>query len=58
MAGQLGSFADGRVSTSVGITIIDEAGLPYKVLYERADKALYSAKNNGKNTYCIDGVLF
>lgn len=47
-------FADDGISTSVGISIVREPKPEYRVLYKRADNALYSAKNKGKNTFCVE----
>lgn len=43
----------GELSASVGISIAKEARAEYRILYKRADEALYTAKNNGKNTFCL-----
>lgn len=40
----------GIVSVSIGIVVAQE-GEEFQVLYNKADKALYSVKNNGKNAY-------
>lgn len=49
-------FADIRgqlkVSSSVGIAVFPRDGTEYRVLFDKADKALYHAKNMGKNR-CI-----
>lgn len=39
------------VSASVGIAMAPKDGSDFEKLYSNADKALYYAKNNGKNTY-------
>ena len=44
-----------EISTSIGILRIDEKGQTFKEVYEKVDKALYVAKNNGKNQYYIYG---
>jgi diguanylate cyclase (GGDEF)-like protein/PAS domain S-box-containing protein len=41
------------VSSSVGISLFPYHGKSYKELFEKADKALYSAKANGKNSHRI-----
>ncbi|MEG2290324.1 MAG: EAL domain-containing protein [Clostridium sp.] len=41
------------VSISMGITFSSLEGSTYKDLYENADKALYKAKENGRNGYSI-----
>lgn len=38
-------------SASVGIAVAPKDGCEFEVLYAKADKALYHAKNNGKNIY-------
>jgi len=43
------------VSTSIGITVIDEENYSFSEAYNRADVALYEAKFNGKNSYVIYG---
>jgi len=40
-----------KTSCSIGISLYPQNGNSYETLYAKADKALYSAKNNGKNTY-------
>ena len=44
---------DYNVSGSIGIAKYPEHGKSYKELFISADKAAYSAKNNGKGRYCI-----
>lgn len=41
------------ISSSIGITIFPEAGKTYEELFEKADKALYKAKIEGKNRFYI-----
>lgn len=48
--------ADGKSETfsaSVGIAIVPDAGTDFQTLYEKADKALYQVKKNGKKGYAI-----
>ena len=40
-----------RVTVSIGIASAPHDGVTYEALYENADKALYSVKNEGKNGY-------
>lgn len=40
-------------SASVGIAIVPDAGTDFQTLYEKADKALYQVKKNGKKGYAI-----
>ncbi|MEG2539157.1 MAG: diguanylate cyclase [Clostridium sp.] len=47
----IGSY--GSVSASVGIAMYPKDGQDYYSLFEHADKAMYSAKRQGKNCYCI-----
>ena len=42
-----------RVSASVGVTYYPENGTTYDTLYQNADTALYSAKENGRNCYAV-----
>lgn len=42
-----------NVSASVGAVLSDEFGRDYERLLNKADKALYFAKENGKNTYIL-----
>ncbi len=46
-------YPDGKcgVCASVGVAIAPKDGTEFEILYFNADKALYHAKNNGKNTY-------
>lgn len=41
-----------KVTVSMGGTYINNNDVNYTQAMERADKALYAAKNNGKNRYC------
>ncbi|NLL79066.1 MAG: diguanylate cyclase [Clostridiales bacterium] len=46
-----------RVTSSIGIAVFPYQGKDYETLFKKADKALYSAKANGKNNYRIfDGA--
>lgn len=42
-----------KVTCSIGIAIYPKDGTTFKEIYTRADKALYQAKNIGKNNYVI-----
>lgn len=42
-----------NISCSIGISYYPRHGSTYEELYEKADKALYTAKENGKNQYDI-----
>lgn len=42
-----------KVSGTVGIAISPKDGMTFDQLYQCADIALYYAKNNGKDTYCL-----
>lgn len=42
-----------QVTVSIGISSAPHDGMTYEALYEAADKALYSVKNDGKNGYCF-----
>jgi diguanylate cyclase (GGDEF)-like protein len=43
-----------RVGASVGVAVGAHPLIP-SVLVQRADEALYTAKNSGKNTVCLAG---
>ncbi len=45
-----------KVSVSVGVALFGLHGMTFGELYRNADKALYEAKNNGKNNYVIFGM--
>ena len=47
------SVADKKVSCSFGIAMAPECGNTFEKLYECADRALYKAKESGKNECCI-----
>ncbi|MDC7288295.1 diguanylate cyclase [Blautia schinkii] len=42
-----------ELSCSIGIAVFPDHGNTYQELYQRADQALYRAKNLGKNRYCF-----
>lgn len=44
-----------KISASIGIVITPQDGTEFVTLYEKADKALYEVKRNGKNGYKIYG---
>lgn len=47
------------VSASVGVAICPKDGRRFEELFRNADIALYTAKNNGKNTFALfDGQMF
>lgn len=41
------------ISASAGIAVVPEDGSEFQTLYEKADKALYKVKKNGKNGYAF-----
>jgi PleD family two-component response regulator len=43
-----------RVGASVGVAVGAQPLIP-SALMQRADEALYTAKNSGKNTVCLAG---
>lgn len=45
------------VSGSVGVAIYPDDGYTYEQLMEKADEALYQAKEQGKNSYIVYSVL-
>ncbi len=45
--------ADVRVSVSVGISVYPRDGESFDLLYRRADKALYSVKEKGKDSFAF-----
>ena len=48
-----GETKDYKVSGSIGIAKYPEHGKSFKELFENADKAVYLAKNKGKDNYCF-----
>lgn len=46
-------FRNENVYISIGVATAPMHGMNLQVLYEKADKALYRAKLNGKNQYYI-----
>ena len=44
---------DLQLSLSLGITIFPEDSEDIEILLQNADKAMYRAKNSGRNTYCF-----
>lgn len=45
--------ASASISASVGIAVFPKCGVNYATLFAHADKALYSAKDSGKNNYAF-----
>lgn len=45
------------ISGSIGVSIYPEDGLHYEQMMDRADKALYRVKENGKNNYLLYSSL-
>ena len=45
--------ADVKARCSVGIAVAGDSSWTYNRLYREADKALYKAKENGKNQVCF-----
>ncbi|AGX45102.1 diguanylate cyclase domain-containing protein [Clostridium saccharobutylicum] len=52
-AGYIENNLDYKVSGSIGIAKYPKDGESFGELFENADKALYLAKNKGKDNYCI-----
>lgn len=53
---QLTYELDGKreaISASAGIAVVPKDGSEFQTLYEKADKALYKVKKNGKNGYAF-----
>lgn len=50
---RLESLPEKEFSCSVGIALYKNDGTTYAQLYEKADKAMYSVKKNGKNNYAF-----
>ena len=46
-------LAGGMLTASIGISRFPGDGVSYLSLYEAADTAMYTAKRNGKNSYCF-----
>lgn len=46
-------LTDVELSCSIGIAVFPDCGQTYNELFKRADQALYRAKNQGKNRYCV-----
>ena len=47
------SFQGFQISVSMGVACCPENGENYEVLFHCADQALYSAKKNGRNQFCL-----
>lgn len=50
---EVGAAKGYHLCTSVGLSLYPEHGSSYAQLFERADLALYEAKNKGKNQYAL-----
>ena len=48
-----GAYRDFPISLSMGVALAPEHGTDYETLFNRADQALYAAKKNGRNRYCL-----
>jgi diguanylate cyclase (GGDEF)-like protein len=42
----------GRITASIGYTLVGDAAVPVTTLVDRADQAVYYAKRNGRNRVC------
>lgn len=42
-----------KISCSIGIALAPQDGITFNKIYQKADQALYYAKNNGKNKYAF-----
>lgn len=51
---QVGGLAPGDVTASFGVTVMRESGEPLDALLQRADRALYLAKDGGCNRVEVD----
>lgn len=51
--GVMGEENQNGVHQSIGVAMYPEDAGTYEELFEKADKALYAAKKNGKNQYCF-----
>ena len=52
-----GTYRDFPISLSLGVALAPEHGTDYETLFNRADQALYAAKKNGRNQYCLTTAL-
>ncbi len=50
---RLENLPDKEFTCSVGVAMYPEHGSSYMELYEKADKAMYQVKRNGKNNYAV-----
>lgn len=50
---KLDNLPDKEFSCSIGISLCNVNGKTYAELYEKADKAMYTVKKNGKNNYAF-----
>lgn len=48
-----GAYREFPISLSMGVALAPEHGTDYETLFNRADQALYAAKKNGRNRYCL-----
>ncbi len=51
--GVSGPYQNFKIAISMGIALSPENGVAYQELFHRADQALYAAKQNGRNHYCL-----
>ena len=48
-----GKYGDFTVSVSLGVALTETLGADYDVLFQAADKALYTVKRSGRGGYCF-----
>ena len=52
-----GKFEEFSISICMGVSIYPENGRNYELLFQQADKALYTAKERGRQQYCFYSIF-